>query len=317
MNSNFEVITSEIEGLKEVTLVNRNTDDLISVIPQSGCRLNDAVLRKNNLQYPVIRKLKSPDFTSRDDLFNNVKLFPFSNRLEGGCYSFADKTYILDINYPEEVNAAHGFIYDKPFEFTGSIIEKSASLIFRFDYSGNIKGYPFPFSILITYTLTDEGEVICTTRIINNSDQSIPFNDGWHPYFSLGRDIDYLTLTLNAERLIKTNEYGIPDGSYETTGNSFSRLSLNNKKFDSIFLLRKQKKCITDLHSPEEGITLSVWQDAGDEGYRYVVLYTPPDRRFIAIEPMTSNVNAFNNKEHLIVLNPGSVWERSFGFKLK
>jgi aldose 1-epimerase len=50
--------------------------------------------------------------------------------------------------------------------------------------------------------------------------------------------------------------------------------------------------------------------------YNYVVLYIPPDRNSIAVEPMTSSIDAFNNKEGLIILKPEEFWSASMGFSL-
>jgi len=47
-----------------------------------------------------------------------------------------------------------------------------------------------------------------------------------------------------------------------------------------------------------------------------LVLYTPPEKNSIAIEPITSNIDSFNNKEDIIYLNPGDRWTASYGFEL-
>ena len=160
MNSKFEVTASETGGLKEVTLVNRDSEECLSIIPDLGCRINNVSLRKNDVIYSVVRKINSPDLTNRDNTFNNVKLFPYANRVKDGTYTHGDKTYNLPLNYFEENNSAHGFVYNRSFEFLGTRSGYSGSLLFRYDYPGDLEGYPFRFSLLISFILKETGEII-------------------------------------------------------------------------------------------------------------------------------------------------------------
>ena len=59
-----------------------------------------------------------------------------------------------------------------------------------------------------------------------------------------------------------------------------------------------------------------MWQETGTNKYNFLQVYIPPSREMIALEPMTSNIDAFNNKDHLIILEPGKKWSASFGFYL-
>ena len=58
-----------------------------------------------------------------------------------------------------------------------------------------------------------------------------------------------------------------------------------------------------NLVSRKTGIILNIWQESSRNKYNYLVLYTPPDRKSIAIEPITSNIDSFNSKEDVIILN--------------
>jgi len=55
----------------------------------------------------------------------------------------------------------------------------------------------------------------------------------------------------------------------------------------------------------------------GYREYNYLQVFIPPDRMSIAIEPMTCNANAFNNKDGLITLSPGEVLTTVCGIELK
>ena len=87
MNSTFVIENIVRNGFTETVITNAANKDFISVIPSMGARLNRAVLTVNGRQYSVLKELlRSKDLT-RDEEFNNVKLFPFANRLKNGRYN--------------------------------------------------------------------------------------------------------------------------------------------------------------------------------------------------------------------------------------
>ena len=57
------------------------------------------------------------------------------------------------------------------------------------------------------------------------------------------------------------------------------------------------------------------WQEA--DKFPYVQLFTPPSRKSLAIEPMTCNIDAFNNKEGLWYLEIGEKRTMEFGIDMK
>ncbi len=58
------------------------------------------------------------------------------------------------------------------------------------------------------------------------------------------------------------------------------------------------------LFDEELGLYITMVMPQIDAPYEYVQLYTAPDRNSIAIEPMTCEPNAFNNKMGLKILAP-------------
>ncbi|MCJ7554163.1 MAG: hypothetical protein MUO34_09805, partial [Ignavibacteriaceae bacterium] len=70
-------------------------------------------------------------------------------------------------------------------------------------------------------------------------------------------------------------------------------------------------------YDPQQDIRLVTWQDAGEQKYNYLQIYIPPERKSISIEPMTSNVNSFNNGEGLLILEPGKIFTANYGLNIK
>jgi len=73
----------------------------------------------------------------------------------------------------------------------------------------------------------------------------------------------------------------------------------------------------TELFDPEAFVKIKVYQEIGEKKYNFLQVYIPPTRDSIAIEPMTCNIDAFNNRDGLIVLEPGEIFEASYGVRLE
>ncbi|OGU30622.1 MAG: hypothetical protein A2057_02065 [Ignavibacteria bacterium GWA2_35_9] len=77
--------------------------------------------------------------------------------------------------------------------------------------------------------------LICTTRIINNSKNTVPLSDGWHHYFDLGIKVDELELKLNVPEIVKLDLRNIPTGEKEFYNNFRIPKKIGNSQFDSCF----------------------------------------------------------------------------------
>jgi aldose 1-epimerase len=315
MNNEFRITEQKENGLLQIRISNNFTGEYITVLPGYGARLNDAILIKNDKQFRVLKNLTSPVIETRDQLFNNAKLFPFAGRIQNGKYSFNGKDYNLPLNYPEENNACHGLVYDKPFIFSNSkISEMDAAVTFEFSPSEINEGYPFKYKITLTYILYKNSSITCVTKIENTGSEEMLFSDGWHHYFCINsRSINELGLKADVNINHELNNFGLPTGKTDIINFTGSRL-LGENKFDSVFSVNRKEKASVSLYSAADDISLNIWQQADEEHYNYLVIYTPPGRKTIAVEPITSMVNSFNNKKGIILLKPGKTWEGRMGF---
>jgi len=315
----FKIIEEKQNDLKRLKILNENTGEYLSVIPRFGANLNEIVLKKSNKLYGIIDGNKDSDSFEDKGIYKSANLLPFPNRLKNGKYTFNGADYQLPQNYKDEGNAAHGFIYDKSFELINTIIsEKEAQVILRYDYDGSIPGYPFPLRIQYDYKLSIETGFQCHTKVHNLAHTEIPFGCGWHPFFTLNEKVDKLKLKFNAEDHILFDGGLIPNGMSENF-NQFETFSLiNGQPFDSCFKLPETSNIqYTELLDEVENLKIVLWQETGLAKYNYLQLYIPPLRESIAIEPMTCNVNAFNNQDGLIRLKSGQKFTAKYGVQLK
>ena len=301
----------------EITVKNNSTNELFTILPDSGARLSELFLSNGGELISIIKKIASVNSVTRDDIFCNAKLSPFAGRIKDGKFNFNSVEYQLTKNYLEENNACHGFVFDKKLRVIEKTVEEdSASCTLEYQYLGDLPGYPFAYSIRLTYQLSDQG-LTCKTNIKNNSRNQIPLSDGWHFYFDLGIEIDKLKLKTENCELMELDSQMIPNGEKIKFDEFITEKNINRRKFDSDFKLMECEKAETRLISENQNIDLTIWQEAGEGKYQYLVIYTPPDRKTIAIEPMTSNINSFNDEEGLIKLNPKETFTASFGISLK
>ncbi|MFN5421754.1 MAG: aldose 1-epimerase, partial [bacterium] len=209
-------------------------------------------------------------------------------------------------------HAIHGILYDAQHEVM--IAEASAfmaecKLLYR--YKGTDPGFPFAFDMNIRYRLEGANRLTVITTVHNRSGQTIPICDGWHPYFKLGDSIDSASLQFNSKKELEFNKDLMPTGKVINNKKWFRGASLKDVKLDNIFLIDQQQPMPHCILS-DETMKLAIYFYP-DEAYPYLLIYTPDDRKSIAIENHSAPPDAFNNKIGLIELGP----EDSKAFTIK
>jgi aldose 1-epimerase len=315
MSNKFQVTKSTENGLFRIKISNNISGEYLTILPDAGARLNEAVLAKNGKLFSLVNSLSSPDFKARDQRFNNAKLFPFAGRIKDGKYNFNGNEYTLELNYPEENNACHGLVYDKQFKFTSSIItENDIAVSLEYTPLKPESGYPFMYKIVITYLLHETNGITCITSVENTGADEMLFSDGWHHYFHINdRKVNSLTLKSEVNTAHELTNHGIPTGKTENFRMDKAEL-IGDKKLDNVFSMDQKDKAVTTLYSAEDDLSLNIWQQAGEGKYRFLVIYTPAGRDTIAVEPISNNTNSFNNKQNIILLQHGKKWEGRMGF---
>lgn len=311
------VIKKETFGPYErYVLLNQETQEYVSVIPSFGGHMNELILKENGVLYSIIDGAKTIEELIANPYYKSAKLIPFPNRIKDGKYVFKGKTYQLPINHLAENHAIHGLLCNKPF-----IVKKmenndsSALLNLEYSYNSELEGYPFSFLLQLEYIFTNNGLKI-KTSVINQGNSEMPIADGWHPYFTFQETVNNLSLLIPGSKKIEVDNRMIPAGN-KTEAEIFNKLSkIDDRSFDTTYLIDTENTATTQLYSSKKNVSIHVWQETGLHKYNYVQIYIPPDRTTVAIEPMTSIADAFNNGEGLIILKPGDVYINNCGVYL-
>lgn len=248
--------------------------------------------------------------------FRSCKLSPYVCRLFKGEYEYKGTQYHIG-KYTLGQSQLHGLLYDVPFEvISQEATDQLAMVVLRHQYAGSDKGYPFPFDMVVTYTLSHQNKVTITTEVINKHTDSIPLADGWHPYFSLGTSVDNLVLQIATNTMVAFDNQLIPTGELESETRFANGLLLAGTALDNCFLLQKsldnQPACT--LTNVADGLRLSIY---ARKNYPYLQVYTPPHRNSIAIENLSGTPDIFNNKMGLIELEPGETIAFSTAYQIQ
>ena len=288
-----------------------------SILPVHGAILHEFSIPFRGRRIQVISQ-----YTDRADLeknqlsyYRSAKLSPFVCRIAGGRYQYQGKTYEFENKF-QDGSAIHGILSDKAFTVVRKSIEQhEASVELRYEYNLEDAAYPFKYAVNITYTLKEKGELILKTVVQNNSAESIPMADGWHPYFQMEGESDDWLLSFRSSEMLLFDEKLIPLGQTVTNNRFLSPRQIGNDSLDNAFILEPRAAGpAAVLENPMTGLSIQVYPD---KNYPYLQIFTPDDRKSIAIENLSSAPDAFNNHLGLLIMEPGSSQTFSVAYQLQ
>jgi aldose 1-epimerase len=253
-------------------------------------------------------------------------LFPFPNRIRDGRFEVDGKSYQLPLGDPAGKNAIHGFAFNRPWR----VIDQGASATSAFitaEFHGSLDLpetrtlWPADYRARVTYRLLDH--VLRVEADVDNPDTApLPFGFGYHPYFAVapfGGAQAIVTVAAGKHWELVEN---LPTGAKcdldvrrdLRQGERFSTLTLDDVMTDLYTFAYDQEDAlglVAVIQHPAGERMLTLWT-TGD--FRELVLFTPPHREAICIEPYTCTTDAINLSARGIdagwrVLKPGERWQ--------
>ena len=285
------------------TLRNPLNGNSFSIVPEKGANVLDIHFSEKN----ILDGYNTPEALEAAKWGKSVLLFPFPNRLDRGRYEWLGKKYEFPLNNAATENAIHGFVRDEVFEVEYVFLAKDhASILCSFTYEGQRPYYPFPFSLEVEFTIFDNGTFALEAACLNLHREPIPIGFGWHPYFRLTDKADDHLLQLPACEIVGINERMIPTGERSEFPDFLRKRRVGNTFLDNCFLNKKPSGA---YKLTLEGAGRRIAVKANARQFPFFQVFTPPHGESIALEPMTCNVDAFNNGQGLITLAPGKEWK--------
>lgn len=313
----FNVIEEKFGNQLLIKLVDSETREYVSILPETGGMLNSMEILFNNKLVPVLDDYKTENelIETLDNSFKGSNLFPFPNRIKDGVYSFNNKKYQLHLNFPNENNAIHGLIYSKPFKLVAKQSgEKSATCTLEYNADGTSQGFPFKYRLQVIFIFSKDSGLTVETLVENTGTTEMPTGNGWHPYFKLKSKVDELYFQFPSGESFETDKQMIPNGKAVNFEKYHTETQIGKDNFDTCFSIKTSDiKASIILKDPALNGGLEIWQETGINKFNFLQVYTPPHRNTIALEPMTCMPDAFNNQKGIIVLKPRETVNFSWG----
>ena len=295
----FEIQIAPLSHFELVRLIDTSSKTVIEIATK-GALLNSWQVMGHSKSLEIV---EGNDFSKgwvnfENNGFRGGKMSPFSCRLENGQYTIDNTTYTLEKFYQDK-HALHGILYDAVFSIQSTDANAESAMInLAYHYKGTDKGFPFTYSLLIKWQLHKNNLVTVETIITNLSESTIPMMDGWHPYFKLGPSINDASITLKANGKIEYDESLVPTGKILDENEFKISKKIEDLHLDNCYLVdARENTCL--LENEQYQIVVQPLMN-----YPYLQLYTPSDRKSIAIENLSGIPNCFNNKIGLQLMKP-------------
>jgi aldose 1-epimerase len=234
-------------------------------------------------------------------------LVPYSNRIAFARLCFAGAEHRLARNFGDHPHSIHGLGWQRAWRVTGRAPGRVA---LAFDHAATDEvapHWPWPFRAEQDFELRAEGDGIvlaCSLALTNTGRETFPCGLGWHPFFPRTAST---RLAFGARGMWQTDATGLPTLCTRpepwgfAAGRDLRGVALDNVFDGWIGAVR--------LHRPECGLVTTLSASAP---CRHLVVYTPPDGGFVAIEPVTHLTDAFNRAARgsadtgMLSLDPGA-----------
>ena len=220
-------------------------------------------------------------------------LVPYSNRIAHARLRFGGREFELDRNFGEHPHSIHGVGWQRPWHVAA---QDGTTALLTLDHvaSGReARAWPWPFRATQWFSLRmrEDGVTLAVKlSLANTGDSAFPFGLGFHPFFArtptAALDLDVDAFWENDGTQIPIRRVALP--AEWRRGILAARRA---QGIDNVFTGWSGAAMLTDRSRPfDTGVT-------ADRGAGFVVVYTPPDGTFVALEPVTQMTDAFNRAE--------------------
>ena len=259
----------------------------LAIEPAAGASISSFALRHEDRWHPVLRPTPAEAIAAGNSSeMCSFLLAPFSNRLTGARFSFEGRDYQLQAN-AEGGFAIHGCVRKRPWNVERQTADHLQLSLRTRDFPD--LDFPFPFEVLVTYGITED-TLSASLALTNTGHTAMPAGLGFHPYFqrSLFHSAENAELRFAAT------------GAYDSLSPETAALALRPEQrfaisraipregFDTCFAGWNHQ---AEIFWPDSQITAEL---QADSALGHLILYTPPEEPFFALEPVSNANNGFN-----------------------
>jgi aldose 1-epimerase len=217
-------------------------------------------------------------------------LFPFPGRILGTSFRYEGREYPL-VAGDGRGNAIHGFVLDRPWR----VVEKSDFHVTGEFHAARddrtlLERWPADFRITATYAIAG-ATLSITIDLDNPDDRPLPFGLGLHPYFSTpvgGASADDCRVRVPVRSAWELTDMIVTGRQQpaESVGPIAGGMRLGDMRLDHVFggVEFKNGRATALIEDSAVGATVALtW----DQTFGVCVVYNPPHRQSVCIEPYT------------------------------
>jgi len=311
----FSVLVEEKDSVQIITLRDESNSTEAEIY-SFGALLNSFSVTQKNKRINIIDGFSSPADAKENITkgFKSAKLSPFVCRMNKGEYTFNEQSHKIQKFYLGD-EAIHGLIYNAPFDIKKYQANNEKAFVhLSYGYNNKNEGFPFCYTTEVIYTLTANNNLSIQTIVTNTSNSEMPLNDGWHPYFKLGETVNDLHVQFNSNTMLEFDSRLLPSGKIIPYDKFENMNSFENIQLDNCFVLKDHKLPSCVLKDNNSGIEFTI---TADSSYPYLQVYTPPHRKSIAVENLSSAPDSFNNHIGLIMAKPNERYTFETSYQIK
>ncbi|HSE43618.1 MAG TPA: aldose 1-epimerase [Acidobacteriota bacterium] len=258
----------------------------------------------------ILRKIEDLETSARRGSSVGIPiLYPWANRLYEFEFEVAGKKIQLDRSSPmihldEKGLPLHGVPWAQLKWHLRDVQQDQLSAELNWTTPVLLQILPFPHDVKMN-AVAQANTLKIETQITAYTDLEVPISFGFHPYIGIPElDRSQWKLKLPEMKKLVLNERRIPTGEIQEFAGYDAELGSN--EFDHGFEL-------LDTHT-EFSIEGAGWKISIHvlNGYTHAQVFAPPDKEFIALEPMTAPTNALVSKQNLRILKSGETFSASF-----
>ncbi|HJS92575.1 MAG TPA: aldose 1-epimerase [Steroidobacteraceae bacterium] len=251
----------------------------LELLPDLGAAVSTFRYRGRNVLRPTPPGTTDPFETAA------FALVPFANRIAGGIFRVGGREVRIERNGPGQTHPLHGHAWRRPWRIE-SVEHARVSLSFEHPPDS----WPWRYWAAQTLTLTSEGLEVALA-VENRDSTPMPAGLGWHPYFHKGTGA---RLEAQLQGVWLSDKECLP--ARLAPGTRFGDWSrggdLNRPELIDHCHTGWSGRAVIRL--PEERLRLGL---AASLPLRWLHIYSPPDKDFFCVEPVSHMPDAVNRPE--------------------
>lgn len=211
-------------------------------------------------------------------------LYPAPNRVKDDQFTFWGQTYTMPM---------HGVIRFKDNELGITQLGDMITLKGEYHFLEGTKLYEeFPIESTLELSITLNGQGIeLGYKVINHSDQELPYGFGLHPFF---QKIGDTYIQVKSEYVMEKDEDKLPTAEVIRVNNTSYNLNnyrdVSELNLDDVYIRGGQRPEATIWYK-DLGFKVHL---QGTEEFGHIVVYIPAGQDFFCIENQTCSTNAYN-----------------------